>query len=250
MLGPHRFYEQRDQPGIDRVGLGLEPDGLGVVPHLGGVEHHHGQVRTGQRRDRQPLIAAGGLDADRPQPVQPTQPLDQFGNPGLVIADRKGIACRMHMHIQPGLAHIDPNGDLHLVPSLPKRARTAAPATVRDRWIDAERPLLPYGLRNPGGTRAAPHHRTISIRRYGTQVTRTHGNSCANLTSGVGSRSYWTNSTRGRSTSCTLGDPPWKRSSKRFLSIDSLLAMRSNRSSRRANRSSRRANRSSKVANR
>src|SRR5690606_8885169 len=113
----------------------------------------------------QPLVAARGLDADRPEALEPTEPGRQCLDAGFVIVQRKALPGRMHMHIQPRLAHVDPNGDLHLVPSLPKRARPAAPATVRDRWIDAGRPMLPYGLCRPRGTRAAPHHRSSILTR-------------------------------------------------------------------------------------
>lgn len=115
------------------------------------VEHHDGQAAGCQFRHHQPLISTRGLDTDRGQPVELAQPLDQSLHVRFVIAHGKAFAHRMHKDIQSGLAHIDPYGDLHLVPSLPKRARCAAPATVRDRWIDAGRPTLPSGLCCPGG---------------------------------------------------------------------------------------------------
>src|SRR5690606_4933847 len=122
---------------------------------------------------RQPLLATRGFEANAYDARERAQPLHQRLHAGFVIAHGKALAPRMHMHIQPCLAHIDTYGDLHLVPSLPKRARSAAPATVRDRWIDAGRPMLSSGLRCPRGTRATPHHRgTILTRCCRLQVTR------------------------------------------------------------------------------
>ena len=116
--------------------------------------------------DRQPLVAPRGFDADADEAFERPQPRNQRRDPGFVIAERKALAQGRHMHIQPPLAHIHPNGDLHLVPSLPNRARApAAPATVRDQWIDAGRPALTYGLCRPGGLQAAPHHRNSILTR-------------------------------------------------------------------------------------
>ena len=94
-----------------------------------------------------PVRAAACVNQIYSYALEPAESRHQSCHSGFVITHRKALTGRMHMNIQARLAHIDTDGDLHLLPSLPNRARAlAAPATVRDRWIDAGRPTLPCGL--------------------------------------------------------------------------------------------------------
>ena len=67
-------------------------------------------------------------------------------------------------------------GLVHGDPSLSKRARGAAPATVRVRWKGGRGARLTDGLRRPGGGRTPARHRDPqSIRVAEIQVTRGNG---------------------------------------------------------------------------
>src|SRR5262249_15632538 len=73
-----------------------------------------------------------------------------------------------HGNIEAVLRYIDTNGDLlHGDPSLSKRARGAAPATVRVRWNGGRGAKLSNGLRGPKVRRTPARHRASLARRVG-----------------------------------------------------------------------------------
>src|SRR5262249_28275175 len=66
------------------------------------------------------------------------------------------------------LRNVDSNIDrVHLNPSLRKRARIAAQATVRVRWNDGRSTVLRNGLASPRMTRSSVRHRTGNDSRFG-----------------------------------------------------------------------------------
>ncbi|WP_246706323.1 hypothetical protein, partial [Rhizobium leguminosarum] len=60
----------------------------------------------------------------------------------MVVADGKDLALRQDRNIQALFRNVDPNNNLHLIPSLPNRAllSQAALATVRVQWNSGWRP--------------------------------------------------------------------------------------------------------------
>src|SRR6202007_1206829 len=77
-------------------------------------------------------------------------------------------------NVQAVLGNVDTDNDgVHLFPSLSKRARWAALATVRVRWNDGRRPTLGYGIHSPRMTRYSARHPPRNSIGFGSrQVTR------------------------------------------------------------------------------
>ena len=170
-LWPCRLDEAGDDRSIDRVGLGALAKRGGKGPDLGRVDHHDRQAGAAEpgRDDR--LEAAGRLDGDC-RAGERLQPLDQLGQAFAVARDGKGLFFRQDMHVQPILRYIDPNnnGGVHPNPSLRKRARFAAQATVRVRWNGRRGHKLTNGLGVPRGSRPHACHRTrVYNRRCGVR---------------------------------------------------------------------------------
>jgi len=167
------FGKVRDHGGIDRIGLGALAERLREGPYLGRIDYHHRQAGAGKTRGDYGLEASGGLDRHQLDRER-LQPFDQLVDPGTRAADDKALASRAHRNVQPVLRYIDANiNRVHLIPSLRKRARQAAQATVRVRWNGRRRPSLSHGLGVPQVTRSPACHRTAKLSRFGNvQVTR------------------------------------------------------------------------------
>src|SRR5262245_9918258 len=88
--------------------------------------------------------------------------------PGTSTRHGKIFTTWTHGNIEAVLRSIDTNGDLlHGDPSLSKRARGAAPATVRVRWNGGRGAKLSNGLRGPKVRRTPARHRASLARRVG-----------------------------------------------------------------------------------
>src|SRR5262249_51702215 len=100
--------------------------------------------------------------------------IEELFNSLAVSGDRKGRTTRTHVHVQPILRHIDANESLfHGDPSLRKRARYAAQATVRVRWNGGRGAELRSGLASPRTRRAPVRHRTSQSSRFAdSRLTR------------------------------------------------------------------------------
>ncbi len=79
---------------------------------------------------------------------QRLQPLEQRIDAGRASAHRDRLAGHQRVHVQPGPGDVGPDGiHLHRKSSVPRRARLAAPATVRLRWNGGRGPTKPWGSR-------------------------------------------------------------------------------------------------------
>src|SRR5262249_55775990 len=78
------------------------------------------------------------------------------------------LSTRTHCDVETIFRNVDTNDDsFHGDPSLCKRARSAAPATVRVRWNGGRGTRLTDGLIGPGGGRTPARHRTALATRFG-----------------------------------------------------------------------------------
>jgi len=103
---------ERQHAGIDRIGLGQEPQIPGEVAHAGSVRLVHGKSELDTDFEHLALVAAGGLadDAERAElgpsaaPYLPQQePADRLGRVGDAVLTVAG----QHMHDQGLLGHLE-----------------------------------------------------------------------------------------------------------------------------------------------
>src|SRR5215831_3971492 len=156
-----------DHGGIDRVGLGALADGLGEGADLPRVGDRNRQAGPGEGCSYNGLQAAGDLEHDEVG-LQDLETRSEVVEPGTRARDSKIFTTWTHGNIEAVLRYIDTNGDLlHGDPSLSKRARGAAPATVRVRWNGGRGAKLSNGLRGPKVRRTPARHRASLARRVG-----------------------------------------------------------------------------------
>jgi len=158
-LRPRGLGEAGDNPGIDRIGLGALSKSVGEVADLGRVDHddRHAFARQGGRYDG--LVSAGRLEGD--QTRRTAEPPAQFTKPLTIARHRPGLSRRQDMNVQAILRYVDAdNGELfHGDPSLRKRARGPARATVRVHWNDRRATTLRNGFNHPWMRRSTLRHR-------------------------------------------------------------------------------------------
>src|SRR5215204_1417670 len=120
--------------------------------------------------------AAGRLDRDH-RGSERREAGGEFLDAGAVAGDGEGLLGRKHVNVELVLRDVDADDDgVHPVPSLPKRASLAAPATVRVRWNDGRGPPLTHGLDHPRGLRSRARHRTgQNSRSSDSRLTRGRG---------------------------------------------------------------------------
>jgi len=87
-FGADALGEQRDDLGVERVGLGQPPDGAGERADLPGIDHGQRQTGTGERCGDDQLEAAGGLQHDQRR-RQTAQCVDQLVEPLAVARHRE-----------------------------------------------------------------------------------------------------------------------------------------------------------------
>src|SRR5262245_64111674 len=105
------------------------------------------------------LQAAGGLEHDEVG-LQNLETRNEVVEPGTSARGGKIFTTWTHGNIEAVLGYVDTNGDLlHGDPSLSKRARGAAPTTVRVRWNGGRGAMLSNGLRGPKVRRTPARHR-------------------------------------------------------------------------------------------
>lgn len=133
---------------------------MGIGAHLRRIDDEHRQSGCGQSGNRQHLEAAGRFQRNRIN-TNAFEPLGQFIDAGMVVADGKDLFLRQDRNIQALFRNVDPNNNLHLIPSLPNRAllSQAALATVRVQWNGGRRPRLSHGLGVPKVHRSSIRHR-------------------------------------------------------------------------------------------
>src|SRR5271165_301872 len=120
------------------------------------------------------LVAAGRFEAHDRHPKL-AEPVLQLLEPRLGARDHEPFARWANPNVQFVLGDVDSDNDrVHPIPSLRKRARLAAQATVRVRWNGGRRPSLLHGLVVPKGARSLVRHRP-SIASGLIQVTRGAG---------------------------------------------------------------------------
>ena len=154
-----------DDGGVDRIGLGPLAQRLGKGAHLRRIDHHDRQARRPPGRPQRPSQnrrwprPRSMRGAERPAAATPTPPYPRH----CASTTKLRRVGRTHTSNR-SLADIDANNDgVHLIPSLRKRARCAAQATVRVRWNGRRRPTLSHGLGVPQGDRSHARHRTGSF---------------------------------------------------------------------------------------
>jgi hypothetical protein len=140
-------------------------DRPGVAPHLRRIDHDDGKPGAAQPGDDHRLEAARRLDRNERRRKLP-QPRDQGFEPFAVARDGEGRPRRARMNIQTILRHVDADIKLfHHDPSLPKRARLAAPATVRVlQWINGRGAKLRPGLESPRMRRSPARRNAVANR--------------------------------------------------------------------------------------
>ena len=168
-----RLGEVGDDGGIDRIGLGALADGLGERPHLSRVDDDEREAGAGEGGGGDLLEAACRLDGDDGG-AEGDELLAQGCETGAVAFDGEDVSARTHGDVEAVLGDIDTDSDsFHSDPSLPNRARFAAPATVRVRVDDERGTRLSHGLRGPRGFRAPARCRGRHLTTFrGSQVTR------------------------------------------------------------------------------
>ena len=153
------FGKAGDHPRVDRICLGPLAQRLGKGSDLGGVDHDQGKARTRQAGGDDVLVAAGRLE--RHYTTHAGQAATQLGKAIRIAADRPRFIGWQDVNVQPILRDIDPDdgGVFHGDPSLLKRARDAAPATVRVHRNDGGATMLRNGLERPRVRRSPLRHR-------------------------------------------------------------------------------------------
>ncbi len=151
--------------GIDGIRLRPLAESLSEGAHLRRIDHHDRQLRRCQASRNHCLKTAGSFDRDDAR-SKSLQSLRQSLDPGAIAINDKTFATRANAYIQTILGNVDADhGGVHLIPSLRKRARCAAQATVRVRWNGGRRPMLTHGLGVPQGLRSSARHRTGHLSR-------------------------------------------------------------------------------------
>src|SRR5262249_15540329 len=126
-----------------------------------------GQAGRREGRNGDGLEAAGCLDQDEVG-LQHLETRYEVVEPDAGARDSEKLTTWTHGNIEGVLRNVDTNGDLlHGDPSLSKRARGAAPATVRVRWNSGRGARLRNGLRRPGVRRTPARYRASLARRVG-----------------------------------------------------------------------------------
>src|SRR5262245_48442919 len=162
-----RFAEVGNHAGIDRVRLRALTDGFGQGPDLCRFGDCDWQVGRREGRNSDGLEAARCLDHDEVR-LQHLETRDEIVEPSASAWDSEKLTTWTHGNIEAVLRYVDTNGDLlHGDPSLSKRARSTAPATVRVRWNARRGARLTDGLGRPGGRRTPARHRASLVRRVG-----------------------------------------------------------------------------------
>ncbi len=143
-----------------RIGLGSLAERACKGPHLGRIDDRDRQTRAAGAGCHHGFEAAGGFDSDS-RWQQRLRALRQLADAFAVARDGKGRVRRQDMNVQPFLRNVDPDiGRVHSIPSLRKRARSAAQATVRVRWTGRRRIERTAGSIHPRGNRSSACHRT------------------------------------------------------------------------------------------
>ena len=159
----HLLGEAGDDLGIERIGLGQPSGGAREVADLPRVDNGQGQAGGGDRGGDRYLEPAGGFQHDELQ-RHAAEPLGESCQAFAIARHGKSFSRRAQVHIEAILRDIDADKVLlHLHPSLPMRARSAAQATVRVRWNDGWGTRLCDGLLRPRHDRAPIRHRTSQL---------------------------------------------------------------------------------------
>src|SRR5512138_873265 len=106
--GLHSLSKDRQDFGIQLVGLCQEPTGSGKLPDPRGVHHCHGQTCLEECFHYAPLVATRGFHHNEFR-LQFLHRLHQFRNSCLGIVHLPPSLFPQHRHIQPVLRHVDPN---------------------------------------------------------------------------------------------------------------------------------------------
>ena len=157
---PRCVCEAGDDAGVDRVCFGALAKRIGKAADLGRVDHGHRQASRRHRGRNHGLEAARRFhgDGDGRDDFEPAAKLRQaFG----IALQCKRFQRRPDSHIEAVFGDIDANKKrscqvFHLRPSLSKRARFAAQATVRVQWICDGGPMLSCGLFHPEDETVSP----------------------------------------------------------------------------------------------
>src|SRR5271166_3750213 len=155
-LGLRRFDEMGDHGSVDRIGLGPLAQRFGEGADLGRIDDDDRQAGRRQARGDHGLIAPGRFEADDRDP-ELAEPILQLCKPRFIPWHNEPLAGRANPDVQFVLGDIDSyNNRAHPLPSLHKRARLAAQATVRVRWTAGRDPSFSTGSAAPGGLDLRP----------------------------------------------------------------------------------------------
>src|SRR5262249_8293598 len=179
LVGQRPWYDTRclaevgDHAGIDRVGLGALADGFGEGANLCRIGDRHRQTGRCQCRHHDGLETTGSLEDDEVG-LQHLEAGNELVQSGAIARDNETLTTRTHGNIEAVFRNVDTAyGLVHGDPSLSNRARSAAPATVRVRWIGRRGARLSNGLTGPEVYRTPAYHRASPGKRGGeTKVTK------------------------------------------------------------------------------
>jgi hypothetical protein len=100
---------QREDRGIETVGLCELPRAAGEVADLAGIGHHDGQAYRRAGRDGGPLEPAGGF-ADNERGRGRPQPSDELCHTGIVVRHLPALAAGPDCDVQGGFGNIKADG--------------------------------------------------------------------------------------------------------------------------------------------
>ena len=142
---------ERQQAGVDRVGLGQPPERVGELAGPVGVEHHHRDPGLGQRREDREVHAPGRLQRDAAD-LEAAEPAEQLAHAGAGVGDAPGRAptSACDANVEPGFTHVDPDVSCDPVGAVLALHSGLAPFHLFRTQTDGGRTRLLYGAFRPG----------------------------------------------------------------------------------------------------
>jgi hypothetical protein len=162
---PDGLGEVGDDRGIDRIRFRPLTEGLGEAANLDWIDDDNCEAGGGEAGRDHGLETTGRFEGDEAGRKR-SAPSTSSSRPGRCARDGEGFSARTRGDVQAILGDIDTDDDLiRADPSLPHRARSAAPATFQVRWTQGRSDTASH--RNP---RYASRGNQTYKRRGGTDI--------------------------------------------------------------------------------
>ena len=101
----------RQDPRVDRIGLGQLAQGAGKVAYLARIDHRYRQACRGQFAGRRDFIATAGFEHHAAD-ARPFQLLNQCRDAALIVVHTEALVARPQRRIKPRFRHIDADEQL------------------------------------------------------------------------------------------------------------------------------------------